>query len=173
MLRVASCLHLHLPQIKPSSGEAAWWRRLRVDNSGTLTLRSRKLSWWLFTLDVTGHANPLSKSFDLSYRWVAGTAAACCRHGDLQSLQCKCVQSWLPPAVLGAKRSAALPAQPHRCCCALSATPQGGHQVGCDQRRVPQQKAAAGAPSSMLRLQACRASSVFWFPLERGAKDRH
>ncbi|KAI7839112.1 hypothetical protein COHA_007117 [Chlorella ohadii] len=54
--------------IKPSSGEAAWWRRLRIDNSGTLTLRSRKLSWWLFTLDVTGHANPFSKSFDLSYR---------------------------------------------------------------------------------------------------------
>ncbi len=60
--------YLQRPQIKPSSGEAAWWRRLRIDNSGTLTLRSRKLSWWLFTLDVTGHANPFSKSFDLSYR---------------------------------------------------------------------------------------------------------
>ncbi|PRW20457.1 hypothetical protein C2E21_8951 [Chlorella sorokiniana] len=54
--------------IKPSSGEVAWWRRLRIDNSGTLTLRSRKLSWWLLTLDITGHANPFSKSFDLSYR---------------------------------------------------------------------------------------------------------
>lgn len=44
------------------------WRRLRVDNSGTLTLRSRKLHWWLFTLDIIGHANPFSRTFDLSYR---------------------------------------------------------------------------------------------------------
>ncbi|KAI3430283.1 hypothetical protein D9Q98_004879 [Chlorella vulgaris] len=53
--------------IKPSrSGQL--WRRLRIDNSGTMTLRSRKLQWWLFTLDVIGHANPLSRSFDLTYR---------------------------------------------------------------------------------------------------------
>lgn len=54
-------------QLKPAD-EGQPWRRLRVDNAGTLTLRSRKLHWWVFTLDVTGHANPLSKSFDLSYR---------------------------------------------------------------------------------------------------------
>ncbi|KAL4422544.1 hypothetical protein ABPG75_008741 [Micractinium tetrahymenae] len=53
--------------IKPSRPDR-WWRRLRVDNSGTLMLRSRKLHWWLFTLDVIGHANPLTRTFDLSYR---------------------------------------------------------------------------------------------------------
>jgi len=54
-------------QIKPT-GDSQKWRRLRIDNSGTLTLRSRKLHWWLFTLDVIGHANPFTRTFDLSYR---------------------------------------------------------------------------------------------------------
>lgn len=74
-LRTLPCWPLTPPlprnvlQIKPSGGDPVW-RRLRVDNSGMLTLRSRKLSWWLFTLDLTAHANPLTRSFDFSYRCV-------------------------------------------------------------------------------------------------------
>ncbi len=44
------------------------WRRLRIDSSGMVTLRSRKLRFWIFTLDASGHANPFNKTFDFSYR---------------------------------------------------------------------------------------------------------
>lgn len=53
--------------VKPSSLTAPW-RRLKMDSSGTLTLRSRKLSWWVFTLDLHGHTNPFKKTTDLSFR---------------------------------------------------------------------------------------------------------
>lgn len=33
-----------------------------------VTLRSRKLRWWVFTLDLEGHANPLTRSTTMSFR---------------------------------------------------------------------------------------------------------
>ena len=57
--------------VKPA-GEARWWRRARVDSRGELTLRSTKLRWWVFTLDLEGHANPLTRTTNMSFRRVAG-----------------------------------------------------------------------------------------------------
>lgn len=45
-----------------------WWRRLRVDTTGDVQLRSRKLTWWLFTLDLHGVVNPMHKTSDVSFR---------------------------------------------------------------------------------------------------------
>lgn len=56
-----------LHQVKPVSPGAPW-RRLRLDSEGTVTLRSRKLQWWLLTLDLEGHANPLRRTSNLSFR---------------------------------------------------------------------------------------------------------
>ncbi|KFM25418.1 hypothetical protein F751_5959 [Auxenochlorella protothecoides] len=53
--------------VKPVSPGAPW-RRLRLDSEGTVTLRSRKLQWWLLTLDLEGHANPLRRTSNLSFR---------------------------------------------------------------------------------------------------------
>ena len=69
--------HTH-SQLKPSHPEGQPWRRLRVDNSGTATLRSRKLRWWLLTLDATAHANPLQRTFDVSYRWGVRACVCAC-----------------------------------------------------------------------------------------------
>lgn len=65
--RPARCLPLPAVQVKPAAAHRLW-RRLRVDTTGTLTLRSQKIRLWLFTLDVTAHANPRARSFDFSYR---------------------------------------------------------------------------------------------------------
>lgn len=53
--------------VKPADRNSPW-RRLKVDRNGTFTLRSRKLSWWVFTLDLHGHANPFKGTRNLSYR---------------------------------------------------------------------------------------------------------
>jgi hypothetical protein len=44
------------------------WRRLRLDSSGDITVRSRKLRWWVFTLDLQGTVNPLRRTSDASFR---------------------------------------------------------------------------------------------------------
>jgi hypothetical protein len=53
--------------------EDSWWRRLRVTTSGNVTLRSRKLQWWVITLDLEGVSNPLlctsSASFRVATKW--------------------------------------------------------------------------------------------------------
>jgi hypothetical protein len=55
------------PQAKPAD-RSAWWRRARLDRDGTLTLRSRQLRWWLLTLGLEAHANPRTRTANLSYR---------------------------------------------------------------------------------------------------------
>lgn len=66
----------HLPEnrettgalvIKPAS-EDSWWRRLRVSTAGNVTLRSRKLQWWVITLDLEGVTNPLLRTSSASFR---------------------------------------------------------------------------------------------------------
>lgn len=71
------CGHAHLipllsppsfgPQVKPVSLQAPW-RRLRVDDTGTVQLRSKKLQWWLLTLDMEGHVNPRTRTSSLNWR---------------------------------------------------------------------------------------------------------
>ena len=52
---------------KPTN-KKQWWRRLRIETTGDITVRSRKLSWWVFTLDLHGMANPRHGTSDLSFR---------------------------------------------------------------------------------------------------------
>jgi hypothetical protein len=54
-------------QVKPIS-EESWWRRLRVSTAGNITLRSRKLQWWVITLDLEGVANPIHRTSSASFR---------------------------------------------------------------------------------------------------------
>jgi hypothetical protein len=54
-------------QAKPAD-RSAWWRRARLERDGTLTVRSRKLQWWLLTLGLEAHANPRTRTANLSYR---------------------------------------------------------------------------------------------------------
>lgn len=58
---------LHLTQAKPSNPLAVW-RRLKLDTVGTVTLRSRKLRWWLLTLDLEAQANPRLQTSNVSFR---------------------------------------------------------------------------------------------------------
>jgi len=54
-------------QVKPASTER-WWRRVRVTHTGNISLRSRKLTWWVFALDLQGEVNPMTKAKDVSFR---------------------------------------------------------------------------------------------------------
>ena len=58
---------LHAAQAKPSNPLAVW-RRLKLDTVGTVTLRSRKLRWWLLTLDLEAQANPRLQTSNVSFR---------------------------------------------------------------------------------------------------------
>lgn len=59
-------------QVKPVD-KSSWWRRLRVDSSGNLAIRSHKLHWWVLTLDLEGSINPIQKttagSFRVATKW--------------------------------------------------------------------------------------------------------
>jgi len=39
-----------------------------METNGTVALRSRKLRWWLFTLDVQAGVNPVRRTTDASFR---------------------------------------------------------------------------------------------------------
>jgi hypothetical protein len=39
-----------------------------VGSSGEVALRSRKLRWWVFALDLEGHVNPLTRTTNASFR---------------------------------------------------------------------------------------------------------
>ena len=39
-----------------------------MDTSGEVALRSRKLCWWVFTLDLEAHVNPSTRSSHASFR---------------------------------------------------------------------------------------------------------
>jgi hypothetical protein len=59
-------------QVKPASSSQLW-RRLRLDaGSGQLSVKSRKLHWWLLAADLEGHANLRTRATDFSFRceWV-------------------------------------------------------------------------------------------------------
>ena len=45
-----------------------WWRRVRVNHKADISLRSRKLKWWVFTLDLEADLNPVRRTRDLSFR---------------------------------------------------------------------------------------------------------
>lgn len=54
-------------QAKPTDS-SAWWRRAKVTHNGDISVRSRKLTWWIFTLDLEGEANFLRQTKDVSFR---------------------------------------------------------------------------------------------------------
>jgi hypothetical protein len=54
-------------QAKPTDS-TAWWRRAKLTHHGDISLRSRKLRWWVFTLDLEGEVNFLRQTKDLSFR---------------------------------------------------------------------------------------------------------
>ena len=39
-----------------------------MQNDGEVSVRSRKLNWWIFTLDLQGEINPIKNTRDLSFR---------------------------------------------------------------------------------------------------------
>ncbi|KAI8103714.1 hypothetical protein M9435_005048 [Picochlorum sp. BPE23] len=53
--------------VKPASAEK-WWRRVRVTHTGNISLRSRKLTWWVFAVDLQGEVNPITRAKDVSFR---------------------------------------------------------------------------------------------------------
>lgn len=58
---------LYILQAKPLNRNQ-WWRRFKVENNGNVSIRSRKLKWWLFALDLEGEINPIKRSRDISFR---------------------------------------------------------------------------------------------------------
>jgi hypothetical protein len=53
--------------IKPVD-RSQWWRRVRLSNDGVVSVRSRKLQWWMFTLDLQADVNPVQRTKDVSFR---------------------------------------------------------------------------------------------------------
>ncbi|KDD72051.1 hypothetical protein H632_c3947p0, partial [Helicosporidium sp. ATCC 50920] len=54
--------------IKPHPSTKALWRRLKIDPQGRVWLRSKKLAWWVLTLDVEAHGDPFKRTGDVSFR---------------------------------------------------------------------------------------------------------
>jgi hypothetical protein len=73
-------------QAKPVDA-TKWWRRMKVTHKGDISLRSRKLHWWVFTLDLQGEINPLTKTKDISFRVATAWDVSSGRYQNKKKIQ--------------------------------------------------------------------------------------
>ena len=60
---------------------------MKVTHRGDISLRSRKLHWWVFTLDLQGEVNPITKTKDVSFRVATAWDVASGRYQNKKKIQ--------------------------------------------------------------------------------------